>query len=388
MTAHGISAMLSSNHVTVEELTDPSRLALEWQDLFQRADASFFLSWHWISNWLRLHPPGVKFAKVTVRREGQIVGLAVLSRQKLRRYRLLASNLLALHEYAVSDRDLVIEHNGLLVDARWAAEIWTDVVRYLKECVPEWDEIQLSGIPVDCPVIKPDFLQRLCLNCYRSGESDAWYVDLDKVRSTGKGYLATLSKKTRYKLRGYFRDYEHLGPLRVETAGSLGEAQAYFDELKRMHQAYWTRRGKPGSFANPLWERFHRAVIESAFNAGGVQMLRMTAGECTVGYLYNLVHRGHVSMIQSGYNYEETEVAEHAHPGFVSVCLAVEHNVKVGNRVFDFLAGDAQYKRMLAHDRVRLAWVRLQRPRLKFWVEDVGRWVVRKILGRSDDVGF
>lgn len=377
--------MLPVHQVTIEELTDVDRLEREWVDLFARSNASVFLSWHWIGSWLQARAPGVTLLKVTARRAGQVVGLAVVVRQTVRRHGLLVSDLLALHEYAVAGWDFMTEHNGLLVDERWAAEIATDVARALVEDVPGWDELQLSGLAASSPLLEARLLGGIGLGCFRSGESDAWYVDLDRARAAAEGYLATLSKKTRYKLRGYCRDWERFGELRVDGAATLDEALAYFAELKGLHQAYWKGRGKSGSFANSQWEQFHRRVIESAFGVGGAQLLRVMAGSEVVGYVYSLVQGGQVYMIQSGYNYAK---AEHAHPGFVSLYMAVKHNVRVGKRRFDFLAGDAQYKRMLGHGSEKLVWVRLRKPRVKFRIEDLGRTAMRKLRGLSDDVGF
>ena len=48
---------------------------------------------------------------------------------------------------------------------------------------------------------------------------------------------------------------------RAETAD---QADAFLDGLKNLHQRYWVGRGKPGAFAEPFFERFHRALIRRA----------------------------------------------------------------------------------------------------------------------------
>ena len=49
------------------------------------------------------------------------------------------------------------------------------------------------------------------------------------------------------------------------AAADVEEALDYLSRLKQLHQAYWTRRGKPGAFANEFFERFHRALIRERF---------------------------------------------------------------------------------------------------------------------------
>ena len=41
-----------------------------------------------------------------------------------------------------------------------------------------------------------------------------------------------------------------------------------------------------------------------------------------------------------------------------------------GVLIYDFMAGDSQYKRQLSNHQTQLCWLVLQRPRLKFKIED------------------
>ena len=61
------------------------------------------------------------------------------------------------------------------------------------------------------------------------------------------------------------------------------------------------------------------------------------------------------------------------HPGLVMHYLAIERAMRAGFQVYDFLAGEARYKRSLAAPGEALLWCRLQQPRLLFSFERVGR---------------
>src|SRR5258707_7664875 len=117
------------------------------------------------------------------------------------------------------------------------------------------------------------------------------FVDLEALRCLGRDFLATTSGNTRYQIRRSERRYAALGPLAIQRARSLDEAQDFLTALARLHQSYWTGRGKPGAFANPNFERFHRALIVRAFADGGIDLLKVTAGATILGYLYNLSFR-------------------------------------------------------------------------------------------------
>ena len=71
------------------------------------------------------------------------------------------------------------------------------------------------------------------------------------------------------------------------------------------------------------------------------------------------------------------------HPGYVSHYLAIEYNLKHGAGVYDFLAGDAQYKSSLSHKDHTLAWVVVQRKRWKFMLEDALRSLVYALRERT-----
>jgi CelD/BcsL family acetyltransferase involved in cellulose biosynthesis len=75
-------------------------------------------------------------------------------------------------------------------------------------------------------------------------------------------------------------------------------------------------------------------------------------------------------MVQSGF----LEPASNAdRPGFVCHLLAMEYNAARGAIVYDFLGGDADYKRVLGTRTTTQAALRLQKPgvmslRLEEWL--------------------
>ena len=65
----------------------------------------------------------------------------------------------------------------------------------------------------------------------------------------------------------------------------------FLEALVRLHQITWTGRGKLGAFANSTFMRFHRELITRGIPRGEIDLLRIDAGEQTVGFLYNFVFR-------------------------------------------------------------------------------------------------
>jgi CelD/BcsL family acetyltransferase involved in cellulose biosynthesis len=121
---------------------------------------------------------------------------------------------------------------------------------------------------------------------------------------------------------------------------------------------------------------FHRTLIRQAFAKGSIQLLRVAAGEETIGILYNFVKNGKIYFFQSGFRYGSDK---HLKPGLVTHALAINHYLNAGFNDYDFLAGDAQYKRSLAKDCRQMAWVVFQRPRVKFVVIERLRAIKRRL---------
>jgi CelD/BcsL family acetyltransferase involved in cellulose biosynthesis len=53
----------------------------------------------------------------------------------------------------------------------------------------------------------------------------------------------------------------------------------------------------------------------------------------------------------------------------VSHALAIDHALAAGASVYDFLAGDVQYKQSLANGADMLVWLVARKPRFKYRVE-------------------
>lgn len=347
-------------------MADRDGLEGVWLELERRAKPSLFQSWGWIGSWLKAIPGEVGLYLLTGRIEGTICTLAIFASATQRRHGWLRSEGLFLNEAGRSDLDaLTIEYNGILTDEALAPDATLQAFRFLMRDMPggfNWDEIYLSGVEAALA----DTLAAVGLSPHLLADKPCDYVDLDAVRAAGKGYLEGRSKNSRYQIRRALRRYEDRGALTLHAPSTLEEALEIFAELKALHQIYWTGRGESGSFANPFFENFHRLFIERRFAAGEVELLRVRAGDQTIGCLYNFRHAGTVYGYQSGFTYEEDPALK---PGLVSHYLAIERNLADGARVYDFMAGFGQHKRSLGTARRQMVWLSGQRPKMKYRLE-------------------
>lgn len=185
-----------------------------------------------------------------------------------------------------------------------------------------------------------------------------------------------LSRNTRSQVRRSDRSYAADGAIRVERADTVEQALDWLDRLVVLHRATWESRGVESGFLGPSVQRFHRALIAGGVPTGEVDVLRIGAGGRVIGYLLNLRGHGRVHAYQSGFDYGGAGL--HEKPGLTCHHAAIERARLAGDVEYDFLAGDARYKRSLATGSRNLHWlVWKPRPALFGFEAVVRRWLRR-----------
>ena len=325
----------------------------------------------WIGCWLRHLPPDRRPLAAIARCGDQIVGLGVFLSRSERRHGLLPTRTLRLHETGEPSVDrLFVEHNGLLADRAHAPSVWAAVLGLLTGR-GGWDQVRLAGLAG--PAVE------LCLEAARAQGRDvvvqhhrrSAHLDLAALRRSGRELADGLSRNTRHQLARAHRLYEAIGPVTLRSAESVEEALAMLDRLKALHQTSWRRRGRPGCFAAPWFESFHRDLIRARFGSGEIQLLAAAAGDRPIGYLYNFAHGDRVYAYQSGFDY----VADgRLKPGLVAHALAIEQATRAGFAAYDFMAGENRLKASFASHWTEMVWLAVQGPSaISWWI--AGLWI-------------
>lgn len=262
-----------------------------------------------------------------------------------------------------------IEYNDLLCLHGWEEAIAVSLKNYLLS--QTWDELMLTGcrksIGIDaiCSAFK-DLAKD-------SNTKPSFYVDLDGLRHTHKSFKEQLSTNTRSQIGRSRRRYEEYGSLHTEVAANVTEGLSMLNQLIELHQQTWRERGKSGVFCSKLFYAFHTEFIRQLLPQGGIQLLRVTAGDTVIGVLYNFVWQNKVYFYQSGFSYSKDNKLK---PGMVTHLCAIEYCLNNGYVEYDFLAGDDRYKQSLSKSQRQLNWIVILRPTPKTFLIRV----MRKIL--------
>lgn len=365
--------------VTLQPAGALSEIEASWRAMTRAGRPSFFLSWPWIRTWLACLPGSFAPQLMTIRQGALPIALAVLVKSTLSRLGVIKSRSWVLNATGDERFDQIFtENNGLLVQEGYEAASWRLWADSFLDEREDWDEIVLRGVPPEVL----DAWRHPSVRLRQEMLLTSRYVDLDQIRRTGQPFVRGLGKKTRAHVRETTAAFARHGPLSVEVARSAAEALVYFGELKALHQQRWISRGVPGAFDYPFFEAFHTALIQHHFDEGVVQLLRVRAGERTVGVLYNFLHANEVLVYQTGSNYALVESRNRHSPGLLTHVFAIEHNTALGYGRYDFLAGDSLYKQVLSNGSAQLWWGAVQRSRLRFRLEDGLKSGWRRVAAR------
>jgi hypothetical protein len=356
--------------------------------LRERQSDSVYLSQSWFAAAVESWRDRASFKPVELANRSGAPIWALIGERVEWRHRILPVRVLALNQACDPALDQPwIERNGFF--GEYPQDFESHLGQLLERLLQDenWDELRLPGLT-------GEFARQALYQAARMGliarldlEQPSFHVDLNAVRTAHSGdYLRALSSNTRQQLRRSRRIAEQtLGPLMLDEAKSMDQALLWFDETGPLHRARWGETSAKtfnSGFDNPDFISFHRRLIRYGFDNGAIQYLRCSAGEHTLAFLYNFVSADRVHFYLSGVNYD---LAASTRPGMLSHWMAIERNLSQRRSYYDFLAGDARYKRSMSTGEDRTLWLVLRRPRWKLEFEDWARRIKAQLSGEPKE---
>lgn len=321
-------------------------VATLWTGLEERLGSTgLTCSWAWTETWLRHYGEAVAHRFAVGEVAGEVVGIALVTAAlPIPVERLRFRGIVHLGTAGEPRGESVdVEYNRLLCDPAWrpayAAALMDAIRDELKPAA-----IRLAGfVPEDATLLamaQPGFAVR-DLACPA--------FDLAAARAEGKDVLAMLGGGVRSRIR---RSDRGLGEIRAEWATTPAEALSIYDELIALHQVRWEREGRPGAFASARFSGFHRDLIARSLGSEPrVLLYRLRNEGGTIGCLYGFIEDGMVLFYQSGF--VETD-DNRVKPGLSTHASCMQACLERGLDTYNFLAGEARYKRELATTELTL----------------------------------
>ena len=349
---------------------DLTQLKSTWLKLIaENENLSFFHSWEWLETWLHVYKPDVVL--VSAKYEGETVALGIFGKSRETRHFLVKSNQIRLLQTGHPEEDQIwVEFNDFLCHPDHIEEAPTACLNALLSDRYRCDEIVVSMMLES----RAGCLLKNLDRAHVSFTTPAFKTDLQLISASKARFLDTLSRNTRYQVNHSNKKYESLyGTLKLSFAEDTKQALQYWEGAGELHIKRWHDSG----FKNPKFLSFHEEFIKKNFAAGLIDVAKITAGNHLVAIIYNIIYRQNVYFYLQGLQYESDGKLK---PGLTAHTLLIEHYLQQGMKTYDFMGGNSQYKKQLSQSVENLLIIKIQKPLLKFRIENIVRSLKQKIL--------
>jgi CelD/BcsL family acetyltransferase involved in cellulose biosynthesis len=321
----------------VEDTQGLQSLEPQWNALLGRSDSdSVFMTWEWVWTFWEVYGARYRPLVLVASEAGRVVGIAPLmvgrgSGRLTRSLRYLM--------FIGQNEDVTPEYLDFFIERGREEEVAEALcLALVGEQRGAWDLVRLERVLRSSPNLGTicAVLQHHGVPLERTAAVDCPYATLP---GSWERYLASRSKHFRKRVGYNLRRLEREGPLallHVESDVSLDKA---YEELVRLNRERWGEAGE--SFQSERYVAFHRRVCERLLRRGWLLMVLLKVGERVGAAKYDYVYGGKVWGNQGGWlrEYEKHEI------GNVLLGMLIEHGIEQGCREYDFLGGEADYKR-------------------------------------------
>ena len=331
-------------------------LEVHWRRLWRSANGCIFNSWPWVSAWWseigrHAHELTPHLAFIT----DDDVPLALLPLQVRRDS---DSGMVMLQPFTsgtVQGCSVLPEYPDLLARPGFRQAALSEyIAEFSRQRILQADLFEAAYLVPECDlsvlisslahqhfgVLRASAAQ--CYSAHLGAGFSAYLGALQPHRRSDCRRLLRLSEKSRLSFE--------LAPI---TSGAL-------HELFSLHQRAWIERGEQGAFGQDRIRRFHERLIATREDDFAVLIGRLSDSAGPLSIVYGFLLRDVFYFYQSG-NVLDAERGVRSN-GIVAQLLTMQALAEMGVERYDFLAGEADYKRRLATNIDQVTSLRLFRP--------------------------
>lgn len=304
------------------------------------AHASIFTTWSWQRLWWRHYGAGNMLRIVMVEDAGLLVGLAPLYVQRVP---LLPGIRAAMLRFVGTGGDTAPDYLDPLIRRGYEERVASVLARHLVRELGGWDVARISDLHADSE-FRPALLaalQEARVDCDEEISARISYLSLPQ---TWDDYLGALSRERRYTVRNTRRKFEVLPGARFFLWDDAATMDAAVDRLIELHHSRWEQKGEAHAFSSPAYVGFHRDVIHASREQNQLRIYCLEVEGTVIAMYYFYRFRDTVYYFQGGFEPRY----ERLRPGLCLMGYAIEHAIREGNREFDMLRGEYEYKRQWA----------------------------------------
>jgi hypothetical protein len=329
----------SSYHVEENHM---QQLANKWVALQGNANSSAFIAWFWVKQWLAQKNLTLNNCLCVEVKQGQdTVGLALFGIKTQRVFWGLSVNQYFLHKSGNTKEDQTwIEYNTFLLHKDFEPQLSNEICQELAK-IQYLDDIKIG-------LSSPYFINTLHLagfNLRTDLSSPGYLANLAGLTSLDD-YLATLSKNTRSHIKRSIKLLNEKSLLRLVLATDATEKNTVLNSIADIHRIKWRSTVYGSGFDNPCFYNFHQGLIQDENSAQNCRLYTLYQDDIALGHVYLLTQGDRWSFYLSALNFNEDNRIK---VGLVIHSLVIEQAIKQGVTVYDFLAGEAQYKNSLSN---------------------------------------
>jgi hypothetical protein len=336
---HSLPFQTHSYHVNASHVAE---LEHKWITLQDQANASAFVAWFWVKQWLAQKDLSTDNCLCVEVRQGQdTVGLALFGIKTKRVFWGLSFRQYFLHKSGTTQEDQTwIEHNTFLLHKDFEQQVSREICQALATN-QQIDDIKIG-------LSSPDFIKKVNFAGFnrRTELSSPGYLANLAGLATLDDYLASLSKNTRSGIKRSIKLLTEQSPLQLVLATDITEKNTVLKNIADLHRIKWRSSVYGSGFDNPCFYKFHRGLIQDQHAAQNCRLYTLYQDDVALGHVYLLTQGDRWSFYLSALHFNGDNRIK---VGLVIHSLVIEQAIKQGIIVYDFLAGEAQYKNSLSN---------------------------------------
>ena len=309
-------------------------LAPEWNELLQESAANnIFLTWEWLSAWLRWFGAEYQPWVVTARQaDGRLLGVAPLAVR-----RRVQSGLLPYRELVfLGSNQAAPDHLDFIARRETADMVAPALAQYVWDNRAEWDMLRLESAAKDgaaatyLPLCAPPRWQQV----------SEMVCPFTPLPASWADFRQQLGKNLRYNIGRDDRRLARLGEMRYTQAADLAELPEALAALRRLHLV--SRRGEAAAAA--FWHErmvgFQQEIAARFLENGWLRFYRLQLDGRDIALTYNFYYGNKLSYYMTGYDRAWSRYG----PGRQVMAGTIRCAIAEGAREIDFLRGEEAYK--------------------------------------------